>query len=462
MAEEDGLPLRQRFWAIFALVIAIVLAALDTNIVNVALPSIARDLDTTAGASIWVVNAYQFAVVVALIPLSSAGDIFGYRRIYSAGLAVAVIGSLGASFADSLPMLTAARFVSGLGGAGIMSVNMALIRIIYPRAKLGMGISVNAITVAVTSAAAPSVSAGILSVADWHWIFAVNIPLGLTAFLLTLRYLPKTEGSVARFDVLSAILSALAFGFLIGGLNGLGHGQAKWMVGVELAFALVIAVLLVRRQISLPVPLLAIDLFRNPAFALSSGAAILCFIGFTLSLVSLPFYFQYDLGRSYVEVCLLMTPWPLAVVLAAPLSGKLSDRFSAGWMGGIGLTCFSTGLILMALLPEGASTADIVWRMAVCGFGFGFFQTPNNRMLMSSAPKDRGGGASGVLASSRLLGQSTGSAFAALIFEFFATAANPTGEAALAALVAAAGCAALAAVVSMMRLVDFRAAKAGG
>ncbi len=462
MAEDEGIPPPGRYWAVLALTIAIVLAAMDGNIVNVALPTIARDLDASAASSIWVVNAYQLAVTIALIPLSSAGDIFGYRRIYVSGLAIVVLGSIGCTLADSLPLLTAARFLQGIGGAGIMSVNMALVRTIYPKAQLGMGISVNAITVAVTSAAAPSIGAAILSITSWSWIFAINIPLGLTAFGLTLRYLPKVKGSGGRFDVLSAVLCALAFGCLIGGLNGLGHGQARWMVGLELAVSLVTAVLLVRRQISMPVPLLAIDLFRRPAFALSSGSAVCCFIAFTLSLVSLPFYFQNDLGRSYVEVGLLMTPWPLAVVIAAPLSGKLSDRFSAGWMGGIGLACFSLGLVLMALLPAGASTADIVWRMAVCGFGFGFFQTPNNRMLMLSAPRERSGGASGVLSTSRLLGQSTGSAFAALIFGYFATTANPTGDAALAALLAAAGCAACAAIVSMLRLVDFGSAKTQG
>ncbi len=181
------------------------------------------------------INAYQLAVVVSLLPLASLGDIFGYRRIYAIGLAVFTVAALVSALSHSLAMLALGRALQGFGAAGMTSVNTALVRFTYPRRQLGRGIAMTAVAVSVSSAAGPSVAAAILAVASWHWLFAVNVPIGLVTFLLSLRLLPRTPPSEHRFDLASAALSAFAFAFLIGGINGIGHGQAALFVAAELA-----------------------------------------------------------------------------------------------------------------------------------------------------------------------------------------------------------------------------------
>jgi DHA2 family multidrug resistance protein-like MFS transporter len=188
------------------------------------------------------------------------------------------------------------------------------------------------------------------------------------------------------------------------------------VVVTTLIAALVIGWLLMRRHADHPAPMLPIDLFRRPLFALSAVTAVCAFAVQGLSFVALPFYFEDLLGRSQVETGFFMTPWPLVVAIMAPLGGRLSDRYSAGILGGIGLVILALGMALLAMLPANPSVSDIIWRMMLCGFGFGFFQTPNMKAIMTSAPLHRGGSASGMVATARLVGQTTGAAAAALCF----------------------------------------------
>ena len=442
----DGLPIPQRYWAILTVALAIVMAVLDSAIANVALPTIAGDLHASPADSIWVVNAYQLAITISLLPCASLGDIYGYRRVYQIGLTIFTLASLGCALSDSLATLTAARVVQGFGAAGIMSVNGALVRFIYPRRLLGRGIGVNALVVAVSSAIGPTIASGILLVAAWPWLFAVNVPIGIAAFAIAVRALPANRRGAHRFDVTSAALNALTFGLLIVAVGGLGHGERGGLVALELVAGIAAGVVLVRRQLSLASPLLPVDLLRIPIFGLSVATSICSFAAAALAFVSLPFYFQDVLGHSQVATGLLMTPWPLMVAVTAPISGRLADRVSAGVLGGVGLAALALGLTLLAILPASPSGLDVGWRMAICGLGFGLFQTPNNRAMIGAAPRERSGGASGMLSTARLLGQTFGAAVVALIFGL----APRTGT--TLCLVVAAVCAGAAAAVSCLRI----------
>jgi len=450
MEPQDGLPPAQRWRALGTLGIAVGVSVLDSAIANIALPSIAADLSVTPAASIWVVNAYQMAVIAALLPCASLGDILGYRRVYACGLAVFTLASLGCALSSSLPVLALARAVQGLGGAGIMSVNTALIRFIFPRAQLGRGMGINAMIVATSLAIGPSVAAGILSVAHWPWLFAVNVPLGALALSL-IGALPRTPPSGHRFDIGSAAMNAATFVLFISALGGIAHGQPVGLVAVQFAGAGMLGWLFVRRQLALPAPMLPVDLFRRPVFTLTVATSVCSFLAQTCAYVALPFLFEVAFGRSQVATGLMMTPWPVAVGLVAPVAGRLADRFPAGILCGIGLTVMTAGLLLLWFLPADPAGWQVGWRMAVAGAGFALFQAPNNRQMIASVPRERSGAGSGVLSTARLLGQTTGAALVAVLFGL--TEAGGVGQGARAALALAVGCSLAGAVFSTLRLV---------
>lgn len=454
---SDGLPLPRRYGAIAAIALGLTMAVLDGAIANVALPTIARDLHATPAASIWIVNAYQLAIIVSLLSLSFLGDILGYRRIYQAGLVMFTFTSLFCALSDSLSMLTFARVLQGFGGAALMSVNTALIRIIYPQRQLGRGMAINSLIVAVSTAAGPTVAAAILSVASWKWLFFINVPVGFIAFWLALRFLPdnlqKAKGQ--RFDIPSAVMNALTFGLLLSALSGMAQGSPLWLIVVQLLALMIIGTLFIRRQLSMEFPLLPVDLLRLPIFSLSIGTSVCSFTAQMLAMVSLPFYLQNVLGRDEVATGLLLTPWPLATMVFAPIAGRLIERYHAGLLGGIGLMMFAGGLFALALLPTSPSDLDIIWRMMLCGAGFGLFQSPNNHTIISSAPRQRSGGASGMLGTARLLGQTTGAALVAMMFNLFGDSGTH------ASLIAAGIFSSVAAAISLTRMSQQRPDAAG-
>lgn len=443
---EDGLPLPQRYWAILTVILGIIMAVIDGAIANVALPTIAQDLHASPSFSVWIVNGYQLAITISLLPLASLGEIIGYRRVYLAGLALFTVASLLCSLSHTLPLLTAARIVQGFGAAGIMSVNAALVRFTYPRTQLGHGIGLIALVVAVSAAVGPTLAAAILSVGTWPWLFAVNIPFGIAALTVGRRALPHTPRAPHAFDWRGAILSALTFGLGIAAIDSAGHGEASYLFLSEFIVAVIACVTLVRRERRATSPLLPVDLLRIPIFAISICTSVASFCAQMLAYVALPFYLQNRFGYSAVQIGLLITPWPIGVACAAPIAGRLAERHPAGLLGGIGLLVFAGGLALLALLPPHPSLIDIIWRMALSGIGFGLFQSPNNRTMIAAAPRERSGGASGMLGTARLLGQTTGAALVAMFL------ARYPADGTRIALVVGAGFALVGAALSALRL----------
>jgi len=441
----DGLPVPRRYWSIAAIILAVTMSALDTTIVNVALPSLAHDFHSSNAASVWVVNAYQVTILMALLPLASLGEIVGYRRIYQCGLGIFTVASLGCALAPSLTVLCIARVVQGFGAAGIMSVNPALIRFTYPSQMLGRGIGINAFTVATAGALGPTIAAAILSVTQWRWLFAVNVPIGIVAITIALYSLPENQRSERSVNYAGAALQAATFGLLLTGLQSLARDSVTFLTWAAIAGGCLLSVILVRHEIDRAAPLIPFDLLRQRIFSLSVATSIGSFMAQMAGLIALPFEIQ-RLGHSAAETGLLMTPWPVGVALAAPVAGRLADRYPAGILGSAGLLALATGLVLLALFPNTGSSTDLAWRMALCGLGFGFFQSPNNRTLLSSAPPARAGAAGGMLATARLLGQTSGAAGVAILFR--ASSENGSNL----ALWAGAGIALAAAGVSVSRL----------
>ncbi|HEY4253229.1 MAG TPA: MFS transporter [Roseomonas sp.] len=415
MNDADGLPNPQRNWVMACALMGFTLTTLDGAIANIALPTLAHEFATTESATVWVVNIYQLAMAVCLLPAAAIGGIFGLKRIYAFGLALFTLASLLCALAPSLDALLAARLLQGIGGACAISLSPALVRLLYPRALAGRGYALVALVIAVSSALGPTIAALILSVAAWPWLFLVNLPICLIALPLFIAMAPQTPGRWQPFDISGAALNALALGLIVVGVGQLASGAAGLAIAAIL-IGLLCLLALVLQQRQRAVPLLPLDLMRIPVFALSIGTSICSYCAQILAFVSLPFLFQVVLHRSAFATGLLVTPWPLLVAVAAPVAGRLIARHPAAILGSIGLAIMTTGLVLLALLPAAPSNADIIWRMAICGLGFGFFQTPNNTTLMTAGPAARNAAASAMLGVARVTGWSLGSALVTVIF----------------------------------------------
>ncbi|WP_055327910.1 MFS transporter, partial [Bordetella pertussis] len=358
-----GLPHPTRAIAVAAILINVFMATLESAIANTALPAIAADLGVSEASSIWVISAYHLAMVAALLPIASLGEIIGHRRISMAGLVLFTLASLACGLAPSLPWLIAGRLAQGVGAAGILGVALAMTRFVYPREQLGRGLGLNALVVSLSLAAGPTAASLILSLGSWHWLFLINVPLGLLGLALGVCALPPTPRSARRYDAVAGLLCALFLALLVYTLNAYAHDVGA---GGNTAYALAtlaMLALLLRRQSGRGAPMLATDLLRRPIFALSAAATLGAFAAQTLAFVALPFMLQSLLGYTQVQTGFLITPWP-----------ALSDRHPPGLLGGIGMAVLAAGLLSLVALPAAPDAFDLGWRMALCGAGFGFFQ----------------------------------------------------------------------------------------
>jgi DHA2 family multidrug resistance protein-like MFS transporter len=447
MAPGDGLPLPQRWWAMAAIILGISLSVLDSTIVNLALPDITRDLGASAAAAVWVINAYQLATLVLLLPCAHLGERLGYRRVYLVGLSIFTAASLLCVVAPSLPLLAAARALQGVGAAGMMSVNAALVRLTYPVAALGRGIALNSVVVATSSVAGPTIAALVLSVAPWPWLFLIQLPLGLLVLAVGLRALPHnvTKSTGQRLRAADVAMNVLMFTLVflaadtLGARRGGVDAHMVWLAGALLAAGIAVGWIYIRRQLREEAPLFPVDLLRIPIFGLSMCTSVTAFAAQTLAFIALPFMLLEGQGRSHLEAGLLITAWPAAVVLVAPLAGRLIPRVRGGLLGGIGLAAMAVGLALLAAMPDRPGSVDLAWRLALCGAGFGLFQSPNNHTILTSAPLRRAGAASGMLGTARLTGQSAGAVMLGLVFSTWSVhQGGPVVALALAAVLAGA------------------------
>jgi DHA2 family multidrug resistance protein-like MFS transporter len=448
----EGIPSPARRLAVAVIAIGTTMAVLDGTIANVALPTIARELRVDPAASVWVVNGFQLTVAVSLLSLASLGDVIGYRRVYTGGVVVFTVGSLLCAISHSLPELVAARVLQGLGAAAIMSVGPALYRTIFPSGQLGKALGISALVVASSATAGPTIGGAILAVLPWPWLFAINVPLGILDAVLAPRALPFQHALTRRFDVISALLSVPALGGLVVGIDGVARHAPPLGIATSFAAALAFGAAFIVRQRRIDPPLLPLDIFAVRRFSLAATTSFGSFVAQGLAYVALPFLLQVGLGYTPVVSGLLITPWPFAIAVVATPAGRLADRYPAPVLCTAGLAVFAAGLALLARLPSHATALDVMWRCAICGIGFGFFQSPNNRELLGSVPRERSGGASGVLSTVRVTGQAIGAALTALVLASAGRNGATMGAAAATALAVAALSAVLATAASATRL----------
>lgn len=406
----------RRFWASLSIWCAILLSIMDVSIANVALPFISTGLQVSAAHSVWVVNAYQIAILMALLPFAMASEILGYKPVYLAGIVLFMIAAFGSIFASSLTMLAIARYAQGIGAAALMVVSGALVRIIYPPALVPRGIGYNTMAVSIASAAGPAVGALVLSLTNWRAIFAVSLPFGILALGLGIWALPTMKGARRQFDFISALLCCMSFGSIFLVITDLVRDSFSWWTMVEISVAIPATVLLGKRASVNLEPMVPFDLLMvrslRTAYAMSASA----YGVMMLITLSFPFILQQQFHLSPAGIGLLMVPMPLGIVAAAFASGRLVSRYSSTRLCGSGLIVLAGGAAWLATLQPGVPAFMIICATALCGIGFGLFQVPNNHIMLADAPRPRIGAASAMLSMSRLAGQMLGALLVVLLF----------------------------------------------
>ncbi|MDN3524434.1 MFS transporter [Halomonas sabkhae] len=405
---DDGLPGPERRLAVMALICGTTMAVVDATMINLALPSIAAGLEVASSSAVWVTNIFQIVCAAFLLVFSALSEIIGRRRLYVAGLSLFVVAAAGSALSRDLDMLLGFRALQGMGAAATLSIGPSLYRSIFPSRLLGSALGLSSLVVATGYTAGPAIGGLVLSVADWPWLFALPVPIGVVAVVLAWRALPREAGRRGGFDWPGACGAMLMLGALFLALDGVGHRTPAWQTLGWLALSLVVGGGFLWRQHRAPFPLLPLTLFRQPRFSLAVASQGLAFVGQGLAFVALSFLYQQGMGFSPLETAFLFTPWPLMIMLAGPLAGRLADRLNPSLIACLGLVVLIAGMLALGGLGAQAGILDCLWRTALCGLGFGLFQPPNNRELMTSVPAERSANASGVMSTTRTVGQAMG------------------------------------------------------
>lgn len=409
----DGLPRARRIPAATILLIAIIVSVLDASMANVALPTIAAELSIDPALVVWITIAYSLTIVITLLPLSAMAERVGLGRMFAVGAALFMLASLSASMAQDFVFLLGARVAQGLGSSMLMCLFGGLVRNIYPLRQLGMGLSLNALTVSMTAVLAPSIGAFLLDLGNWRWIFLVTVPFSVV-LVLGARFLPSGERSQRPFDWWAGFLVAPAFGLSILGLDLISTQPVVSIICFIVA--LLTARVLLRRSARQTAPLVPVDLLRITPVAYAVVASAFSFASQMAGLVAMPFYFQQVMHLSYSELGLYLGAWSLGVGIMAPVSGYLSGRVSIAIICAVGAAAMAAGMAWLLFLGPQTHFTWVLSSMILAGLGFGLFQTPNNRALLAGVPRHRAAAAGGMQATTRVYGQSFGTALVAIAF----------------------------------------------
>jgi len=393
------------------------MACLDGSIVNVALPVMAGYFSVGMNSIAIIVSVYLVTITAAILIFGRLGDIFGTTKIFMLGTAVFTIGSFLCAISNSMNLLVIARVIQAIGAAGYMATNQGIITRVFPANERGRALGILGSAVALGNLVGPPLGGFIIDIASWKYIFLINIPIGIFAFILGIKILPKNGKSVkAKFDVKGALLYIT---FIISLFGALLYGQKMGFTSPIIIGGFVLAViafiLFVKIEKNEDSPLLELGIFKNRLFSLSILCGFLLFVSMSFSNIILPFYFQDALKLTPAMTGLYMMTYPLVLIVVAPVSGYLSDRIGSELLTFLGLVIFSIGFFLMATLNQNFEPIKLVLFIAVMSLGNGLFQSPNNSLIMSTVPRNRLGIAGSINALVRNLGLVLGITMSTLV-----------------------------------------------
>ncbi len=411
----------KRYSILAAVMVGNIMGPIDASIVNVVLPTIAQYFGVGVSAAQWVPMVYLLTIGSLLMFYGRLGDILGYKRIYLAGLAGFIAASALCGLSPSIYWLIIFRALQGLAAGMLMSMPFAIITAAFPAQERGRALGINAISVSAGLALGPSLGGFLTSLLGWRFVFLINIPIGIAGLLWGSRLIPDFKGRIARIDIPGVFLGCLSLSFILLFVNRFHSYASNSMTFFLLLASIASVIAFLKRESSVPEPMLNLGLFRSVTFSLASISSLLNFMAQYIMVFLTPFYLQRVLHFGPDHVGLIMTSFPLAVMAVAPFSGALSDRIGTSMLACIGAGLCALSLFLMSRLPAAAGPADVVWRVAVFGLGTGIFQSPNNSAAMGSAPKQHLGIASGILSTVRTVGMVMGIAAGGAVLSAFAS-----------------------------------------
>ena len=421
----------RKWWTLVAVAFGLFMIMLDNTVVNVALPSIQRDLKVSVASLEWVVNGYFLTFAVLMLTGGKLADMLGRRRIFIGGLVVFTLSSLACGLATNGESLIAARAVQGVGAALMNPATLSIITATFPPRQRGMAMGIWVGVSAVALALGPITGGLLAEHANWSWIFFINVPIGALAIVAARIVIRESRdtSSEQRLDLPGLVTSGIA---LFGLTYALIEANDKGWTSVEILSLFAVAIvgfaafiLLEHRQ---RVPMLDLSLFRNATFAGANATMMLVALSMFGVFFFVSLFVQGILGYSPVQAGASFLPMTLCIIFFAPVAGKLSDRLGARWLMSGGMLLVSASLVLFSLLDERSSFWDLFPALLVGGAGMAMAMTPTTAAAMSSVPVDKAGVGSGVLNSMRQVGGSLGVAIMGAILGSYVSVA-PTSPA---------------------------------
>ncbi|MDZ5725566.1 MFS transporter [Acetobacterium sp. K1/6] len=402
-------------WPILLIVVmSTFMATLDSSIVNVALPQMARAMDVDTSQIQLVVTSYLIVIVGIILIFGKLGDMLGKTRIFTFGIALFTVGSLLCGITSSFPVLIGARIVQAVGAAATMANNQGIITQVFPATQRGKALGLTGTSVALGSLVGPGLGGIIVGASSWEYIFLINVPVGVVVLFFAIKLLPRSnKKATVRLDALGAVLFMLSIVPLfvaLGQVQSLGFTNPLILAGFIVSIGSFIAFIRVEQKRENP--LIPLYIFKNKLFSLSIFCAFITFVGLFCNNIIQPFYLQDVMIYSPEQAGLMMMIFPLVLAVLAPVSGHVSDKIGSELLTFIGLLLISLGLFLMSTLTEQSTLTTMVIFIVVLSVGMGLFQSPNNSLIMSTVKRDQLGIAGSINALVRNMGMVTGIALA--------------------------------------------------
>ena len=406
----DEIDYRRKWYVFAGVAMGIFLSTIDGSIVNVALPTLVQELDAHLATVEWVVLAYLLALGTLMLSMGRLGDMIGKKPIYLVGFVVFTLGSVLCGLAPNVYWLIGFRVVQAVGGAMIMALGMAIVTESFPPSERGRALGLTGSMVSIGIVLGPTLGGLILDALSWHWIFFVNLPVGIVGTVMVMRFVPARKpagrqrfdlaGAAAFFAGMLAMLLAVTLG------QQVGFDDRRVVLLLAGGAAAMAAFVVVEQRASQP--MLDLKMFRNRLFSINLVSGLMTFISMSGTVFLIPFFLQGVLGYEPRQVGLLLAAVPLAVGVVSPLSGALSDRVGTRPITVIGLAIVMAGFWALSTVTADMTALGYVVRFLPVGIGLGTFQSPNNSAVMGTVPRERLGVASGLLSITRIVGQTTG------------------------------------------------------